>query len=99
MALAGGMILLAAALTFILQNLRAVTVHFVTLDWRIPLGVDLLFAVIAGGLIIACTGSLRILQLRRLARRQARRVVVVPDTAGPQAADSPTEDAGFHAGS
>jgi hypothetical protein len=66
------MILLVAVLIFILQNLHSTTVHFVNASWRIPLGVDLLFAVILGGLIVFCAGSLRILQLRRLARRQSR---------------------------
>jgi uncharacterized integral membrane protein len=71
-ALAGGMVLLAAALVFILQNLRSVDVNFVTLNWRVPLGIDLLLAAVLGGLIVFAAGSLRILQLRRVLQRHER---------------------------
>jgi len=71
-ALSTGMIALVVVLVFILQNLHSSSVHFFTASWRIPLGVDLLFAVILGGLLVFCAGSLRILQLRRLAKGRGR---------------------------
>jgi uncharacterized integral membrane protein len=66
-----GMLALAVVATFILQNVKSVTAHFITASWRIPLGVDLLLAVLLGGFIVFCAGSLRIVQLRRLAKKQA----------------------------
>lgn len=71
-ALAGALLALIVVLVFILQNLRSVSVHFFTAEWRIPFGIDLLFAVILGGLIVLGAGSLRILQLRRLAGKRGR---------------------------
>jgi uncharacterized integral membrane protein len=40
---------------------------------RLPLGVALLVAAAVGALIVFCLGSVRILQLRRLARRRSAR--------------------------
>ncbi|MGH9056230.1 MAG: LapA family protein [Acidimicrobiales bacterium] len=71
-ALAAGMALLVVVLVFILENLTSVKASFFTIHWKIPLGVDLLFAAVLGGLIVFAAGSLRILQLRRLAHRHAR---------------------------
>lgn len=63
------MILLVILLVFILQNLQEVKVSFFTVHWRAPLAVDLLFATVLGGLVVFTAGSVRILQLRRIARR------------------------------
>ena len=71
-AVAGALIALAVVLVFILQNLKNVRVSFFSLHWRIPLGVDLLFAAVLGGLVVLLAGSIRVLQLRRLARHHAR---------------------------
>lgn len=67
-----GLVLLIVLLVFILQNLNTVRVNFFWAHWRIPLAVDLLFATVLGGLIVFTAGSLRMLQLRRTARRQAK---------------------------
>jgi uncharacterized integral membrane protein len=56
-------------LVFILQNLTNVTVAFLGLEGTLPLGVALLFAAIAGALLVALVGAARILQLRRRVRR------------------------------
>jgi uncharacterized integral membrane protein len=72
-ALAAGLVLLVAVLVFILQNLKDVRVSFFTVHWRIPLGLDLLFAALLGGFIVFAAGSIRILRLRRVARRHGRR--------------------------
>lgn len=62
-------LVLLLLLIFILQNLQTVDVHFLGAAGRLPTGVALLFAAIAGVLLVAIPGSLRILQLRRAARR------------------------------
>jgi uncharacterized integral membrane protein len=67
------MALVVVVLVFILQNLKTVRVSFFTVDWRIPLALDLLFAAVLGGLIMLAVISLRNFQRRRAARRQARR--------------------------
>ena len=56
-------------LVFILQNDNSVQISFFALDGVLPLGVALLLAAIAGVLLVAIPGSMRILQLRRAARR------------------------------
>lgn len=71
-ALAAAMFFLVVVLVFILQNLRSVRVHFFWATWTIPLAVDLLLATVLGGLIMFAAGSLRIVQLRRVARRAGR---------------------------
>ncbi|WP_219419250.1 LapA family protein [Pseudonocardia nigra] len=56
-------------LIFILQNNVPVQINFLGLSGTLPTGVALLFAAIAGLLLVAIPGGLRILQLRRAARR------------------------------
>lgn len=61
-------------LVFIVQNPQPVTVSFLGFSVeRLPIGVAMLFAAIAGLLLVAIPAGLRILQLRRAARRAARR--------------------------
>ena len=59
-------------LVFILQNGAPVQISFFALEGTLPVGVALLLAAIAGILLVAIPGSIRILQLRRAARRGAR---------------------------
>ena len=59
-------------LVFILQNGEPVLISFFALEGVLPSGVALLLAAIAGMLLVAIPGSLRILQLRRAARRGTR---------------------------
>jgi uncharacterized integral membrane protein len=59
-------------LVFILQNGAPVQIAFFALEGTLPVGVALLLAAIAGILLVAIPGSIRILQLRRAARRGAR---------------------------
>jgi lipopolysaccharide assembly protein A len=56
-------------LIFILQNGQRVKVSFLGFDGHLPLGVAMLFAAIAGALLIAIPGMGRLFQLRRVARR------------------------------
>ncbi len=64
--------LFAAILLFVLQNLRSSQVRFVSLSGTLPLGVALLAAVALGALLVLALGSVRILQLRKLVRRNQR---------------------------
>ncbi len=59
-------------LVFILQNNNPVKIKFLGFSGSLPVGVALLLAAIAGLLLVAIPGGLRILQLRRIARRGAR---------------------------
>jgi hypothetical protein len=52
-------------LVFILQNGNPVQISFFALEGVLPVGVALLLAAIAGVLLVAIPGSLRIMQLRR----------------------------------
>jgi uncharacterized integral membrane protein len=73
----GGLILSAIVLifllVFILQNQISVTIRFLGFAGSLPVGVALLLAAIAGLLLVAIPGGVRIMQLRRAARRAARR--------------------------
>ncbi len=60
-------------LIFILQNLRTVEIAFLGFTGSLPIGVAVLFAAIAGLLVVAIPGGLRILQLRRVVHRVVKR--------------------------
>ena len=62
-------IVLIFLLVFILQNSEPVSISFLWLTGTLPTGVALLFAAIAGILLVAVPGTGRILQLRRQAKR------------------------------
>jgi uncharacterized integral membrane protein len=68
-ALGFSLLLLILILIFVLQNLSSTSTQFFNLTWTIPLGLDLLLAVVLGGVIAFLLGAARMLQLRRLARR------------------------------
>ncbi|CAM01791.1 putative integral membrane protein [Saccharopolyspora erythraea NRRL 2338] len=59
---------LGLLLVFILQNPATVTVRFLTTQGSMALGVAMLFAAIAGALLIALVATARILQLRGAVR-------------------------------
>jgi uncharacterized integral membrane protein len=65
-------LVLLVLLVFILQNGQPVQISFFAFEGVLPTGVALLLAAIAGILLVAIPGSLRILQLRRAARRGPR---------------------------
>lgn len=65
-------LVLVFLLIFIAQNTAAVRINFLGFSGSLPTGVALLFSAIAGLLLVAIPGGLRILQLRRVARRGAR---------------------------
>jgi lipopolysaccharide assembly protein A len=81
-ALIGGFLALIVLVIFIVQNAHAVQVSFLGVQVRLSLAVALLLAAIAGALLMAAAGTARITQLRRVIRRDRRRVQ-------PQAPDAP----------
>ncbi|MDQ4092530.1 MAG: lipopolysaccharide assembly protein LapA domain-containing protein [Actinomycetota bacterium] len=66
-------LVLAFLLIFILQNTRTVEISYFTARGQLPLAVAMLFSAVGGVLLAAIAGSLRIWQLRRNVRRNARR--------------------------
>lgn len=66
-------LVLVFLLVFILQNLDPVRISFLGFGGALPVGVALLLAAIAGLLLVAIPGGARMLQLRRAARRAAKR--------------------------
>jgi putative membrane protein len=62
---------LIVLLIFILQNGQRVKVSFVGSHGHLPLAVAMLFAAIAGALLVAIPGIGRMIQLRRVVRRNA----------------------------
>ena len=67
-----GAVVLVFLLVFILQNLVPVEVTFLGLRGTLPLGIWLLFAAIAGVLLLAIPGLGRMVQWRRAARGPGR---------------------------
>jgi uncharacterized integral membrane protein len=65
-------VVLIFLLIFILQNNVPVRINFLGTSGTLPTGVALLFAAVAGLLLGAIPGTMRILQLRRAARRPVR---------------------------
>ncbi|MEJ6548212.1 lipopolysaccharide assembly protein LapA domain-containing protein [Corynebacterium sp. USCH3] len=60
-----GAVILILLLVFILQNQESVQLQMFIWQWNFPIGVGMLIAAIAGALVMACVGAVRILQLRR----------------------------------
>jgi uncharacterized integral membrane protein len=71
-AVLASIVVLIVLLVFILQNLTGATIHFMGAVGTLPLGVALLFAAIAGAIVVALVGAARIMQLRRQAKRGLR---------------------------
>jgi uncharacterized integral membrane protein len=66
-------IVLVFLLVFIVQNQKIIDISFLWFTFSLPSGVALLLAAVAGLLLVAIPGGLRILQLRRAARRAGAR--------------------------
>jgi len=67
-ALSAGLILLVLLIIFILQNQDRVTVNYLGVSGDLSLGMALFIAAVAGGVLVAIAGAVRILQLRRQRR-------------------------------
>jgi uncharacterized integral membrane protein len=68
-ALIGGFLTLIVLLIFIAQNTVSASFTFFTWHWSLPLGVAILLAAVAGGLLTVAVGTARMLQLRRTAKK------------------------------
>jgi uncharacterized integral membrane protein len=64
-----GFLVLVVLLIFIAQNTESAQFAFLGWHWSLPLGVAILGAAVAGGLLTVAVGTLRIYQLRRAAKR------------------------------
>ena len=62
-------LLLVLALVFVLQNSQSVQIEFFGWSGQAPLAVAILLGLAAGALLVAIPGSVRILQLRKTAKR------------------------------
>lgn|SRR5487761_1142674 len=71
-ALALGAAVLILILIFIQQNPSNVQVTFLGFSVTLSLGVALLFAALAGAVVVLAVGSARILQLRRAVQKSSR---------------------------
>ena len=64
-----GALLLILLLVFILQNQTEAQLVFFGWEWSFPIGIGMLIAAIAGALIMAMVGIVRMTQLRRQIKR------------------------------
>jgi uncharacterized integral membrane protein len=71
-ALAIGFLLLVLLLVFIVQNGDTTTVHLFGWAGQLPVGIALLLAAVAGGLLTFLVGTARIIQLRRAAKKNLK---------------------------
>jgi len=64
-----GFLILIVLLIFIAQNTASTAFTFLNWHWNLPLGVAILLAAVAGGLITALVSAARMFQLRRAAKK------------------------------
>ncbi|NVN52367.1 lipopolysaccharide assembly protein LapA domain-containing protein [Mycolicibacterium hippocampi] len=67
-----GFLVLIILLIFIAQNTESAEFAFLGWHWSLPLGVAILFAAVAGGLLTVAVGAVRIHQLRRAAKKNLK---------------------------
>lgn len=67
--LIAGFLVLIVLLIFIAQNTESAALTFFAWHASLPLGVAVLLAAVAGGLLTVAIGTARILQLRRTAKK------------------------------
>ncbi|AQA02830.1 hypothetical protein BVC93_10740 [Mycobacterium sp. MS1601] len=67
-----GFLVLIVLLIFIAQNTESAEFAFLGWHWSLPLGVAILFAAVAGGLLAVAVGAVRIFQLRRAAKKNLK---------------------------
>ena len=65
-------VLAIAFLVFIVQNYEKVSIEFLGFEGRLSLAIALLLSAIIGALVVAVPGAVRIGQLRRALRKNAR---------------------------
>lgn len=67
-----GFLVLTVLLIFIAQNTESASFAFFGWRWSLPLGVAILMAAVAGGLVTVLAGAARIFQLRRAAKKNLK---------------------------
>ena len=67
-----GFLVLIVLLIFITQNTASTPFTFLTWHWSLPLGVAILLAAIAGGLLTGLVSAARMFQLRRAAKKNLK---------------------------
>lgn len=67
-----GFLVLIVLLTFITQNTASTPFTFLHWHWNLPLGVAILLAAIAGGLLTGLVSAARMFQLRRAAKKNLK---------------------------
>lgn len=71
-ALVVGLVILIVLLIFVAQNTESIAVHFLVLDWSLPVGVGYLLAAVAGATTTVLVGAARMIQLHRAAKKNIR---------------------------
>ena len=71
-ALIGGFLILILLLVFIMQNTNSITINLFGWNWNLPLGVAILLSAVGGGLLTVAVGTVRIVQLRRAAKKNLK---------------------------
>ena len=66
----GVLIILVVLMVLIIQNLDSVPIHLFGWTFDLPIGIGMLLAAVAGALVMATAGGVRILQVRRAAKRK-----------------------------
>ena len=72
LALIAGCLLLILLLIFILQNQQSAELNFFSWHFQFPSGVGFLLSAIAGALIMALVGGVRMLELRRQVKKEKK---------------------------
>lgn len=67
-----GFVVLILLLVFIMQNTASTRINFFAWEWNLPVAVAILLAAVSGGLLTAAAGTVRIIQLRRAAKRNLK---------------------------
>ena len=88
-AVVAALIVFILLIVFFIQNQDTVEVHFLGLTGPVPLGVALFIAAVAGGVLVAVAGAVRIIQLRAMARRATR---PSPSEPPPRPGSTPPQD-------
>jgi len=88
-------VVLLLLLIFILENEQKVDIAYFGAHGHLPLGVALLLAALAGALLVIIPGTIRIVQLRRTARRHhtaaQQAAAERPGPASPATRDQPPD--------
>ncbi len=82
-------VVLLLLLVFILENGQRASISYFGAHGHLPLGVALLLAAVAGVLLVSIPGTVRIIQLRRTARRHRKLDVAAAQAGTSQEAAVP----------